>query len=495
MTLNATLNADKTFNDVHDVSGLLGTEYRREFETQENFGVQGFNNDLLRAPSAASETNNFGGSNTEFRLFSGFTRLSYTYDSRYTVNFTGRIDGTSRFGADRRYGFFPSGSLAWRIAQEDFFTADAVNELKLRVSYGVTGNSSIGNFASRGLYNVSGSYVGQVGFDPGQIANPQLTWEENQEINVGLDFGLWSNRVTGALDMYRSTTNELLLGRPLPRSSGFGAITENIGSVENQGIELALETVNILTEDFRWSTRFTAGLNQNTVEELTSGAEELSAGAALPIAVGRSLEAWSVPLWAGVNPADGRPMYFDADGNITYRPQNADDQFFDGGEEDLEGGIGTRVAYKGLSLDVFFQYSYGATALPNTSRNFLSTPSTFGAGLELLTERWREPGDVTEVPAAVFNGNFPTADNFPSLSSYWLYDASYLRLKSVRLGYNLPSSLLDVVGLRGARVYVSGFNLITWTSYIGLDPEVAGAFNNSSYPAERQFNFGIELNL
>jgi TonB-linked SusC/RagA family outer membrane protein len=495
ITANATLNADKTFSDVHDVSGLVGTEYRREFETFNNFGVQGFNNPLLSAPSAGSENSFFSGSNTEFRLFSVFSRASYTYDSRYTVQLTGRVDGTSRFGSDQRFGFFPSGAVSWRIAQEDFFTVDAINELKLRVSYGVTGNSSIGNFASRGLYNVSGSYQGQVGFDPGQIANPQLTWEENQEINIGLDYGLWSNRVTGAIDVYRSTTNELLLGRPLPRSSGFASITENIGAVENQGVELSIETVNILTEDFRWSTRFNVGINQNTVEELTEGAEALNPANSLPIPVGRSLEAWRVPIWAGVNPADGRPMYYDADGNITYQTSEADEQFFDGGEEDAEGGFGTRITYKGLSLDTYFQFSYGSTALPNTERAFLSTHGAFNAGLEILNRRWREPGDVTDVPGAVPFGDRPGTDAFSGVHSYWLYDASYLRLKSMRLSYNLPSNLMETVGMRGARVYVSGFNLVTWTSYIGLDPEVAGAFNTSSYPAERQFNFGIELNL
>jgi TonB-linked SusC/RagA family outer membrane protein len=474
---------------------LVGSEYRREFEQEDDFSVQGFNNPLLSAPDAASQIGFFSGFNTEYRLLSGFGSVNYNYDDRYVVRLTGRYDGTSRFGSDRQFGFFPSGSLAWRIHQEEFFTADFVDELKARVSYGITGNSSIGNFASRGLYSVAGSYRGQVGFRPNQIANPRLTWEENREVNAGIDWALWESRVTGSLDLYRSNTDQLLLGRPLPRTSGFAEINENVGSVRNQGVELSLETVNVQTEDFRWSTRVNLAINQNEVLELNEGQESIDSGGSLPVAVGQSQEAWKVPLWAGVNPADGRPMFYDEDGNITYRPTEADDVFFDGGEEDVEGGFGTQLGYKGLSLDAFFQFSYGAHSLPNTERAFLSNQGAFSAGHELLTDRWREPGDVTDVARAVPNGNFPNADNFSTISSYWLYDSSYLRLKSLRLSYSLPSSVTEAIQLRGAQVYVGGYNLLTWTSYIGLDPEVAGGFTESSYPTERQFNVGVQIDL
>ena len=495
LTTNVTLNANRTFGEVHNVNMLVGSEYRREFEQEDDFSVQGFNNPLLSAPDAASQIGFFSGFNTEYRLLSGFGSVNYNYDDRYVVRLTGRYDGTSRFGSDRQFGFFPSGSLAWRIHQEEFFTADFVDELKARVSYGITGNSSIGNFASRGLYSVAGSYRGQVGFRPNQIANPRLTWEENREVNAGIDWALWESRVTGSLDLYRSNTDQLLLGRPLPRTSGFAEINENVGSVRNQGVELSLETVNVQTEDFRWSTRVNLAINQNEVLELNEGQESIDSGGSLPVAVGQSQEAWKVPLWAGVNPADGRPMFYDEDGNITYRPTEADDVFFDGGEEDVEGGFGTQLGYKGLSLDAFFQFSYGAHSLPNTERAFLSNQGAFSAGHELLTDRWREPGDVTDVARAVPNGNFPNADNFSTISSYWLYDSSYLRLKSLRLSYSLPSSVTEAIQLRGAQVYVGGYNLLTWTSYIGLDPEVAGGFTESSYPTERQFNVGVQIDL
>jgi len=502
MTANATLNANRTFGDAHNVGLLIGSEYRREYVIDDEFGVEGFNNPFFRVADAASSINFFQGNNTEYRLLSGFSSATYNFDDRYIFRFTGRYDGSSRFGQDKKFGFFPSASAAWRISNEEFFSPDFINNLKVRASVGVTGNSSIGgdgtsvnNFAARGLYQVSGSYDGTVGVRPSQLANPQLTWEEKREVNLAVDYGLFDNRITGSIDAYRSNSTALLLNRPLPSSSGYSSITQNLGEVRNQGVEVQIETINIQTDAFQWSTRFNAGINQNTVQELANDQEALNAGGALPTAVGHSLEAWKVPIWAGVNPADGRPLDKVADGNITYRPAEADDKFFDGGEEDVEGGFGTKLSYQGLSLDVFFQYSYGGTSLPNTERAFLSNQGAFSAGLELLNDRWREPGDVTDVARATPSGEYPNADDFNSLSSYWLYDSSYLRLKSVRLGYSLPSLVTDRLGLNNAQVYASGFNLLTWTSYIGLDPEVAGAFNTSSYPSEKQFNVGIEVTL
>lgn len=495
ITANLTLNARGTFSDVHNISGLVGTEYRRDFEVEDDYVSAGFSTDLLSVVSAAAENTFFQGFNTEYRLLGYFGQVNYNYDQRYLLTLTTRYDGTSRFGQDRRFGFFPSGSVAWRLSEEEFFNADFVDDLKFRVGYGITGNSDIGNFSSRGLYSVSGSYDGQVGIRPSQLANRTLTWEESRELNLGMDWSLFEGRITGSLDLYRNISDNLLLSTPLPLSSGFGAITDNVGQVQNQGIELSLETINLRTESgFRWSTRFTAGLNQNTVKELTEGAEELFPGSTLPIAVGHSQEAWKVPYWAGVNPADGRPMWYDADGNITYNPDVADQQFADGGEEDVEGGFGTRLSYKGLALDAFFNFSYGGTALPFTQTTW-STPNFENSLAFWATERWREPGDVAQYPRAVPNGNFDNAESYQQVSTLWLYDSSYLRLRNISLSYTLPSRLTETIGLRRTQVYVTGLNLITWTSYLGIDPEVAGAFEESSYPAERQFNVGIRVDL
>jgi hypothetical protein len=201
-----------------------------------------------------------------------------------------------------------------------------------------------------------------------------------------------------------------------------------------------------------------------------------------------------VPSWAGVNPADGRPMYYDENGNLTYETSLADRKFFDGAEEDVSGGFGTRLSYAGLSLDLFFDFQYGATSLPFTQSTW-SIP--FGEGVleQFHTDRWREPGDVEEWPRSEPFGNFDNADGYGWPGTQWLYSSNYVRLKNATLSYSIPSSVLDAVGLRGARVYTSGVNLITWTTYLGIDPEVEDELEESSYPAEQQINFGIELDL
>lgn len=499
LTLNGTLNADRTFADVHDVSLLLGSEYRREYEDEEENGFQGFNNSLLRVPAAASSVSFFQGFNTAFRTLSYFGRANYTYDRRYILTLTGRYQGTSRFGDNKRWGFFPSVSAGWRISEENFFDIDVVEQLKLRASYGVTGNSDIGNFAARGLYNIGGSYTDQVGIRPGQLANQSLSWEENREYNLGLDWSLWSGRFSGSLSVYRSVNDQLLLNRPLPSSSGFGAITENTGKVRNQGVEFELSTVNVQTESFRWSTRFNISVKNNEVLELTGDQDALNPGSTVPVEVGHPIQGWNVPIWAGVNPADGRPMWYDEDGNLTYRPTQADRKHVNGSLEDVVGGIGTTFNYEGLSLDLFFDYSFGAQSLPNTQTTYTDP---FGENvLEFVVEeRWENPGDVVRYPRAAPFGNYDLIPgdgaSSPDINSTnWLYKNNYIRLKTVRIGYSFPGSFPEQIGLSGARVYASASNLLQWTPYLGIDPEVADTFEEASYPAEQQINVGLELTL
>lgn len=495
MTLSTTLNANQTFADVHDVSGLLGTEYRRRREDDDGFGVIGFNNSLLRVANAATEASGVpSGFNDEFRQLSYFGRANYNYDERYMLTLTARYDGSSRFGDARRWGLFPSVSVGWRISEEEFFNADYVDNLKLRLSYGETGNSQIGDYAARGLYSVSpgNSYEGQIAIFPDQLANRFLTWEEKKSTNLGLDWSLWSGRLTGNLNLYRENSTELLLDRPLPESSGYGSITENIGKVMNQGIEFEIQTVNIQTEDFRWSTNFNMSIRQNEVKELTEGTEELASDYT-PVAVGHSIDAFKVPLWAGVNPADGRPLYYDANNNLTYNPDAADEQFFDGGEEDVVGGFGTRVTYKGLSLNAFFDYSYGKHVYQNALSSYTAA---FGENVwGELTKRWREPGDVAPWPRSTAFGSFDDAQDPGALSNYWLFRVNYVRLKNITLSYNLPSNLADQVGLRGARIYVTGLNLVDWQSVPGIEPEASGTLEEGDYPTEQQINVGLELQL
>ncbi|NGP89252.1 SusC/RagA family TonB-linked outer membrane protein [Fodinibius halophilus] len=491
---NIRLNAYRTFSENHNVSGLLGAEYRREYVDEIEATQIGIGNSFLGVIDAAATPESGQGFNTEFRIASYFGQLKYNFDERYYATVTSRYDGSSRFGKDKRWGFFPSASVAWRISEESFFNIDAINELKLRAGYGITGNAAINNFEARGLFGVAGSYKGTTGLTATQLANNALTWEEASEINLGLDYALFNNRVSGSIDLYKRINTDLLLDRPLPTDSGLGSITENIGEVENRGIEFEIRTVNMDLSDFLWSTRFNIAIQQNEVKDLVKDSKMLDPSDDDPIAVGHSLEAFWMPRWAGVNPADGRPMWYDANGNITYRPTTADNVFLDGGEQDVIGGFGNRFSYKGLSVDIFFQYSFGQTVQPETEFSYLFSDEE-GVLKDVHTDRWREAGDIAKYPRASENGTgyFEASGWSDVNSSNSLFDASYIRLKNVSVSYTLPARISDKLGLRSVRIYGSGLNLMTWTAYPYLDPETVGNESSASFPTALQVNGGVEL--
>lgn len=499
----ATLNARQTFDEVHNVSGFIGTEYRRDYNTRVGTTGEGFPGSFFRVLNTASTPTEASGFNSEFRIGSYFGNAKYNFDERYFISLTGRYDGHSRFGADQRFGFFPSVSGAWRISEEDFFNSSVIDELKLRAGYGIVGNAAIGNFAARGLFSAVGSYSGNTALTPTQLANPDLTWEEAREINLGLDFELFSGRLTGALDVYQRDNDNLLLGRELPLESGFNEITENVGSVRNEGLEVELSSINVSSQDFFWSSRFNVGFIRQEVLDLGDTDVLNEDNTFSEIRVGETIGIIQVPDWAGVNPADGRPFFYDIDGNLTYTPSGTNDaSIYKDGMPNIVGGFGNNISYKGIALDVFFQFSFGQWAFPQTDYYFGRTPDFLASLDAVVLDRWREVGDVTYYPRAITaGGDFVEASNFrTTLGTQSIYNASYIRLKNVSLSYSLPSSLTDKLNLRGVRFFASGLNLLTFTAWPFYDPEVAGDTNDifgnvvaASFPTGKQFNGGIEI--
>lgn len=496
-------NGQYTFNDVHNVSGLLGTEYRGVYSENMFTRGEGFSMPLFTVLNATANPVQAAGSNTEYRLASYFTNLKYNYDEKYFINFTGRYDGHSRFGSGNRWGFFPSLSVAWRISEEDFFDFDFVDEIKLRAGYGTTGNSAIGNFSALGLFGLSGTYQGSTGITPSQLANASLTWEEANEINVGMDYEFFEGRIYGAVDVYRKDNESLLFARPLDPASGFGSITENIGSVRNEGVEIEINTVNVSTMDFSWNTRFNVAFMRNEILELPDNNTPISETSSFnSLVVGRQIGRIQVPRWAGVNPSDGRPMWYDANGDITYNPTEEDLVDYNDGIANTVGGFGNTINYKGFSLDAFFQFSLGQWAFASTDYYFTRTPDfLMNLNTEVL-DRWRAPGDITYYPRAIETGNDygETANYRTTVGTQAIYNASYIRLKNVSLSYNLPSKFVNDLGMRNVRFYASAINLLTWTAWPWYDPEVAfdtrDIYTNvttASYPTEKQVFGGIEI--
>ena len=501
--VNAVLNMQRTFAQVHNVSGLIGTEYRRNYWTRVGTTGQGFPGSFFKVLNASSDPTEASGTNSEFRIGSYFANLKYNYDQRYYLAFTGRYDGHSRFGANKRWGFFPSISGAWRVSEEDFFNIDFISDLKLRAGYGTTGNAAIGDFAARGLYSAQGSYNGQTALAPTQLANADLSWEEAKEINLGMDYEILDGRISGSLDVYRRDNDNLLLNRELPSESGYTSITENVGTIRNEGIEIAINSVNLSMGDFNWSTRFNVSFQRNKVISLGQNDVLNENDAFQEIRVGKTIGVIQVPDFAGVNPADGRPMWYDKDGNITYQPNFTEDShYYHDGLANTNGGFGNTLSYKGLRLDVFFQFSFGKWAFANTDWYFTRTPDFFSNLSARLQHRWEQPGDVTYVPRAATGGSsYQETSNYrTTLGTHSIYNASYIRLKTVKLSYSLPSSITEKLHISGIRFYATGRNLYTWTAWPFYDPEVAASTTDiygnlvaASYPTGLQVNGGIEI--
>jgi TonB-linked SusC/RagA family outer membrane protein len=513
---NVTLNYNKTFAEKHGVTALFGLEYRSDVN-------EGLATNTINVPTpdfqyagAGALPQSIGGGWTGYRKASAFANLKYNFASKYDISLIARYDGSSRFGANYRYGLFPSISGAWLVSEEPFLKGNTyVSDLKLRASLGTTGNDQLGslfglaNFPGLGLYSAGYDYNGQAGFAPTQLANPDLKWETNTTVNLGLDFGFFQNRLTGSVDVFKRTSTDLLLAFNLPASSGYGSISRNAGAVENKGLEIEFNSTNVQAQRFKWTSSFNITFLQNKVTKLYDGITPLQNpdsaitvsytdyyGVGRTAILGRPLQTQYAIQYAGVNPATGRPMYYDYAGNITYSPVSPRDLKFLGSElPKFYGGFTNNFSYAGLSLDVFFQYDYGRRSF-NGQTSFLTELAgrNFNALKDVYDRRWQNAGDITDVPRTI-NGNVESRGISSLSGSRTLEDASYLRLKQLTLAYDIPAALSGRAKISKARVYVQAANLITWTNWTSYDPEFLnlGSGNSGLVPNSRVYTAGFNL--
>ncbi|MEO9869393.1 SusC/RagA family TonB-linked outer membrane protein [Ekhidna sp.] len=519
-TFNNTFTANYKFdlNESNRFNVLVGAEWQLVDRDQFSASAAGLPNDILRTLNSAANPVNTDGLKTEWGLQSYFTRVNYGYGDRYLATVTVRTDGSSRFGEDNRFGIFPSVAVGWNVMNESFFNFETVNNLKVRASYGVTGNHRVGNFASRGLFGGGFSYGGNPGTAPTQISNPSLKWEETAQFDVGLDFGLWGSRITGSIDYYVKTTTDVLLLAPLPRSTGFNNVNQNIGEIENKGIEIELSGDVIYTNDFQWNISGNIAFNRNKILSLVDENDILATGFNQSIVrVGQPIGAffgWQVEgifqdqaeinelngasptgLYqaAGTSPGDLRFQDTNGDGQIT-----ADDRVITGSAQpDFIGGITSTTTYKGLSLTAFFQFSQGNDIINLTNTESLIFEDADNVSTRVL-DRWTPSNTDATLPRVVQGDPNNNARN----SSLFVEDGSFIRLKTLRLGYTLPQELLSNVFLSNVTVFAQGTNLLTITDYSGIDPEIntfgqnnstALGVDNSTYPGGKTYTFGVKL--
>ena len=550
--LEGTLGYGRVFGGVHDLNLLAGVSaeennFERVFSTSTAFAT-----DLLVQVSQGAVTDG-GSTATANSLLSFIGSLDYSYASRYLLTANVRRDGSSRFGDDNRFAVFPGVALAWNVHEEGFLKNQRIlNQLKLRVSAGQTGQQEIGNFASLGLFGFGGNYAGLPAASPAQLANPGLKWETTTQYNAGLDFAFAGSRINGAFDVYQKNTNDLLLGRPLPASTGFTTITSNIGSITNRGIEFALTTLNVRTPNFRWETTLNLSRNVNEVTALFEGTP-IASGFGSRVAVGQPLgvffgtttnglmtdaaqicrDATGVTCLAagtafqrpGTSVGDvrfrdiGRPCrtldgpagpkddcapgqtaVLEADGLIT-----ADDRDYIGDPNpDLFGGFTNTISAFGVDVSAFLQFSLGNDVY-NSVRTFNEQVGrAFGTSAANLDRATLNADGTLANPGAVLpRATFDDPNQNTRASDLYVEDGSYIRLKTVTFGYSVPSRFVNQIGGRSLRIYGLAENLFTITDYSGLDPEVS-TFDRSNtafgtdfftYPQTRKFVVGVQVGL
>lgn len=491
----------------HDLNFLIGNTAQRT--TYKFFGVTGNNypNDDLRNISSAGLRDGYGGGSAN-TLLSFFGRVDYAFRNKYLFDVNMRADASSRFGANNRWGYFPSVGAAWRISDEDFMKSQNLfSNLKLRASWGLTGSQeTISEFAAQGLWTGGANYQLEPGTIPSQLANPDLKWEQTRQWNLGLDAGFWQNRLTVELNVYDKFTSGVLINKPVPMSTGFSTIAFNGGDMSNRGIELGLNAGILRGKDLSWDVNFNISRNVNKIVRLDADYLEPFSRRFIIFRQGNPVNGFWLWNQTGVNPETGDAVYQDVDGNGRI---NDDDRLILGSNQpDFFGGLNTTLRYKGFDLNAFFNFEVGQEVVNwstffmvhgGTRRNNTNGTATYGFYTRQL-DRWQKPGDVTDIPRL---GGRNMANNYNLFTSRALEDGSYARLKTLTLGYTLPRPLLNRLRLSTVRVYVMGTNLLTFTNYSGLDPEInagggkgtVGGVEMFTVPQPRTVQAGLNLSF
>ncbi|WP_162427103.1 SusC/RagA family TonB-linked outer membrane protein [Pontibacter pudoricolor] len=498
---NNTLNYNTLVNDIHKLDFLIGFSYQDANSKSSSVEARGFPSDRFKKIVSASRIISGSSTGTDYAFLSYFTRANYVLNEKYLFSGSVRVDGSSRFGSENRFGTFPAASAGWIITGEDFLSDNAVlSFLKLRTSYGLTGNAEIANFAPLALYSAA-AYEEESGLIPTTLPNPDLRWEKTKQLDVGLDYGLFNDRITGEIDYYIKKTDDLLLNLPLPATSGYSVITKNIGKLENKGFEFVINTQNFVGE-FTWNTNFNIAFNRNKVTDLGGNTIFGDSRGLGQIREGEPMAVFWGPKYAGVDPDNGDALYYVRAGSdeVTNDYGQAEHQKLGNPNPKALGGLTNNFSYKGFDLSVLLQFVTGNDVY-NMAGFFQSVNGDFFDNQTRdQLDRWQEPGDITDVPQArLFAGNGA------GKSSRWMQDGSFLRINYVNLGYKLPEAWISKVKFTSARIYLQATNLHTFTDYDGYDPEVNTTYFGRSNvmlghdfytpPLAKTFTLGVNIGL
>lgn len=477
-------------SSMHKFNFLAGTEFQKSLTEKYN-KIEAFNVDapFYRDPVIPDRFDAQGNpldnpvyetaADQLYSFISYFARVNYGFDEKLFLKGSARVDGSSRFGRNNRYGFFPSFGASYLISEEDFFPETSViNLLKLKASWGITGNADIPNYQRWGTFqrregNDGNPYNQQPILFPVRLENPDLQWEVQRTVDFGFELGLLNDRFVAEFSYFDKNSTDVLIDRLVQLSSGFARYFENIAEINNKGVELSLKSRN-LVRAFTWTTDINVSRLRNEVIDIGATPPDAIAGSGdtrvvegLPVGVN------FLNRFSRVDPANGLPIFLDAEGNETYEFNLADRVPVGSVVPDWTGGITNSFTYKNFDLNVLFTFTIGGNIYDDAAKRQLGIVSNWNMRRDIVN-RWRQPGDIAEFPRLTLNST-----TYGGLPSFWnlnttqfLYDGTYGRLKNISIGYNFSSSFTDRLKLTGARVYFNATNLLTFTKYPGPDPEV-----------------------
>jgi TonB-linked SusC/RagA family outer membrane protein len=491
-TFTATANYDWLLNDKNKVNILAGVESQLSYRNYYKDGISGpsngpFTKDLesyyaaLNTLAANNALNYLvGGAKDTFASL--FARVNYSYDNKYYLQGLIRRDGSSKFGPNNKYGYFPAVSASWYISQEKFLKdSKVISNLKLRTSYGLVGSSNFPSGQYYANFQASGGYNGNSAVVPTNVANPDLKWEQAKNFDLGLDFGLFKDRISGEISYYHKRTSGALLNAGISPSTGFLNGFVNLGEILNEGVELSLNTINIQSKNFKWVSRLNISKNNNKVLSLGNYTADAVGGATndTRIAIGYPIGTNYLVRYVGVDPADGLPIWLDKNGYQT-KTFSLDNRVPVGKVlPDYVGGLTNTFTYKGFELNTLFTFAIGGNLYDGSAKRQLGVVTDWNIRAD-IEDRWQKPGDIARFPKLTMNPS-----TYPGLSSEWqynstmfLYSATFVRLREVTLAYNLAPSVAQKLRLQNLKVFVTAMNPLTFTKYPGGDPEIARDFEN-----------------
>lgn len=516
-----TLSYEKTFNEIHRLNAMLGTSAQANRFEYMSGSIQNFASDLTQQLSNGIDQVVLNGNASEWALLSYMSRLNYTFDNKYLATATLRRDGSSRFGSGNKWGWFPSASVAWRLSEEEFLAGvQQLDDLKIRAGFGVTGNQEIGNYSfasnlSTVKYVFNDHLVNAV--VPHKMPNPNVRWEAQQQVNLGLDATLLDQRLTLTIDFYQKNTKDMLVPMSVPISTGYSDIDVpfiNAGEIVNQGIELTVSSRNV-DQQLKWDTDFNISFNQNEVKSLNDTIPMLRGDVGFNYNLARIVAGMPVDVFYGFvtdgvfqSQAEVDAHALQVPGNDPYNRTSAGDIRFmdlnsDGVIDDNDRAyignpnpdfifaLNNTFSYKNFDLNIFLQGVYGVDIF-NANRIWNEGMAVAYNQTNETLKRWNGEGSSNEMPRAVFND--PNKNT--RQSDRYIEDGSYLRVKNVSLGYTLPEGMLEKTKMSKMRVYLSASNLFTLTRYKGFDPEVGtNGIDNGNYPITRTFSLGANISF